>query len=143
MVRDKSGWGKTDLADGTGRVRFHFSHRGYFAEVVQATISPEGELGVDKIWVAGDVGNQIVNPSNAVNQVQGAALDGLGQALDQEITFEGGRTMQSNFHNFKLLRMTRRRRWRLHFVKSDHPPRASVSRRCRRSRRHCATPSSP
>ena len=123
LVRDKSGWGKTDLADGTGQgVAFHFSHRGYFAEVVQATISPEGELGVDKIWVAGDVGNQIVNPSNAVNQVQGAALDGLGQALDQEITFEGGRTMQSNFHNFKLLRMDQAPPVEVHFVKSDHPP---------------------
>ena len=123
LVRDKSGWGKTDLADGTGQgVAFHFSHRGYFAEVVQATVSPEGELGVDKIWVAGDVGSQIVNPSNAVNQVQGAALDGLGQALDQEITFEGGRTMQSNFHNFKLLRMDQAPPVEVHFVKSDHPP---------------------
>ena len=123
VVRDKSGWGKTDLADGTGQgVAFHFSHRGYFAEVVQATISPEGELGVDKIWVAGDVGSQIVNPSNAVNQVQGAALDGLAQALDQEITFEGGRTMQSNFHNFKLLRMDQAPPVEVHFVKSDHPP---------------------
>ncbi len=123
LVRDKSGWGKTDLADGTGQgVAFHFSHRGYFAEVVQATVSPEGELGVDKIWVAGDVGSQIVNPSNAVNQAQGAALDGLGQALDQEITFEGGRTMQSNFHNFKLLRMDQAPPVEVHFVKSDNPP---------------------
>jgi isoquinoline 1-oxidoreductase beta subunit len=123
LVRDKSGWGKTDLADGTGQgVAFHFSHRGYFAEVVQATISPEGELGVDKIWVAGDIGRQIVNPSNAVNQVQGAALDGLAQALDQEITFEGGRTMQSNFHNFKLLRMDQAPPVEVHFVKSDYSP---------------------
>ena len=123
LVRDESGWGKTDLPKGTGQgVAFHFSHRGYFAEVVQAKISPDGELGVDKIWVAGDVGNQIVNPSNAVNQVQGAALDGLGQALDQEITFEGGRTNESNFHNFKLLRMDQAPPVEVHFVKSDHPP---------------------
>ena len=123
LVRDKSGWGKTDLPKGTGQgVAFHFSHRGYFAEVVQATISPDGELGVDKIWVAGDVGSQIVNPSNAVNQVQGAALDGLGQALDQEITFEGGRTKQSNFHDFKLLRMDQAPPVEVHFVKSGHPP---------------------
>ena len=123
LVRDESGWGKTDLPKRTGQgVAFHFSHRGCFAEVVQATVSLEGELGVDKIWVAGDVGRQLVNPSNAVNQVQGAALDGLGQALDQEITFEGGRTMQSNFHNFKLLRMDQAPPVEVHFVKSDHPP---------------------
>ena len=123
LVRDKSGWGSTDLPKGTGQgVAFHFSHRGYFAEVVQATISPDGELGVDKIWVAGDVGRQIVNPSNAVNQVQGAALDGLGQALDQEITFEGGRTRESNFHDFKLLRMNQAPPVEVHFVVSDNPP---------------------
>ncbi len=123
LVRDKSGWGKVDLPEGTGQgVAFHFSHRGYFAEVVQAAVSREGELGVEKIWIAGDVGRQLVNPSNAVNQVQGAALDGLGQALDQEITFEGGRTNESNFHNFKLLRIDQAPPVEVHFVISDNQP---------------------
>ena len=123
LVRDKSGWGKANLPEGTGQgVAFHFSHRGYFAEVIQATVSKEGELGVDKIWVAGDVGRQLVNPSNAVNQVQGAALDGLGQALDQEITFDGGRTNESNFHNFKLLRIDQAPPVEVHWVMTDNQP---------------------
>ena len=123
LVREKAGWGMADLPEATAQgVAFHFSHFGYFAEVVQATVSKEGELGVDKIWVAGDVGNQIINPSNAVNQVQGAVLDGLGQALDQEITFEGGRTKQSNFHNFKLLRIDQAPPVEVHFVMSDNRP---------------------
>ncbi|MCY3930615.1 MAG: molybdopterin-dependent oxidoreductase [Acidobacteria bacterium] len=123
LVRDKSEWGKADLPEGTAQgVAFHFSHRGYFAEVVQATVSKEGELGVDRIWVAGDVGRQLVNPSNAVNQVQGSALDGLGQALDQEITFDGGRTNESNFHNFKLLRIDQAPPVEVHWVMSDNQP---------------------
>ncbi len=123
LVRDKAEWGKADLPEGTAQgVAFHFSHRGYFAEVVQATVSKEGELGVDRIWVAADVGRQIVNPSNAVNQVQGAALDGLGQALDQEITFDGGRTNESNFHNFKLLRIDQAPPVEVHWVMSDNQP---------------------
>ncbi len=123
LVREKSGWGKADLPEGTAQgVAFHFSHRGYFAEVVQATVSKDGELGVDRIWVAGDVGRQLVNPSNAVNQVQGAALDGLGQALDQEITFDGGRTNESNFHNFKLLRIDQAPPVEVHWVMSDNQP---------------------
>ena len=122
LVAEKSGWGK-QLPEGTGMgIAFHYSHRGYFAEVVQATVSKEGELGVDKIWVAGDVGSLIINPSNAVNQVQGAALDGLAQALDQEITYEAGKTKQSNFHNFGLLRMPQAPEVEVHFVKSSGEP---------------------
>src|SRR4051812_22104278 len=60
----------------------------YFAEVVQTTVSPAGEIKLDQVWVVGDVGSQIINPSGAVNQVQGAALDGVGAALGQRVTLE-------------------------------------------------------
>ena len=123
LVAEKSGWGKTQLPRGTGRgVAFYFSHRGYFAEVVQATVSKAGVLKVDKIWVAGDVGNQIINPLNAENQVQGAALDGLAEALGQEITIDRGRTVQSNFHDFKLLRLTQAAPVEVHFKLSNNAP---------------------
>ena len=54
--------------------------------------------------MAGDVGRPIINPSGAINQVQGSALDGIGE-LYQEITIEGGRAKQGNFHDYPLLRM--------------------------------------
>ena len=62
-------------------------------------------MKVDKVWVAGDVGSQIINPLNAENQVQGAVLDGIAEALGQEITIENGRTTQTNFNTFPLLRL--------------------------------------
>lgn len=124
VAAQRSGWaGRKNLPRGTGMgVAFHFSHRGYFAEVVQASVSTDGAVTVDKVWVVGDVGSQIVNPSNAENQVQGAVLDGIAEALAQEITIESGRTAQSNFNNFSLLRMTQAAPVDVHFHITDYPP---------------------
>ena len=98
LVAEKSDWAKRAPPKGSGMgVAFYFSHLGYFAEVVQATVAQSGNVKVDKIWIAADVGSQIINPSNAENQVQGAALDGIGAALGQAITIDRGRVLQANF----------------------------------------------
>ncbi len=108
LVAEKSNWAnrRKSLPKGTGMgVACYFSHRGHFAEVVQATVSPQGQLKVDKVWVAGDIGSHIINPSNAENQVQGSVLDGLAEAMQQEITFEKGRAVQKSLNEVALLRV--------------------------------------
>jgi isoquinoline 1-oxidoreductase beta subunit len=77
---------------------------------------------VDKIWVVGDVGNQIINPSAGLNQVQGAAIDGVSGALHQQITLVNGRVQQTNFHDYPLLRMHEAPQVDVFFLKTDNPP---------------------
>ncbi len=123
-VAERSGWARRgDLPRGTGMgVAFHYSHRGYFAEVIQATVSRAGELSVDQVWVVGDVGSQIINPLNARNNTQGGVIDALSQAFGQEITIEGGRAVQANFNAFPLLKMRQAPPVDVHFVITDNNP---------------------
>ncbi|MDE3151664.1 MAG: xanthine dehydrogenase family protein molybdopterin-binding subunit [Gemmatimonadota bacterium] len=123
LVAEKSEWGKRTFPRGTAQgVAFHFSHRGYFAEVVQVTVSRAGALKVDKVWVAGDIGSEIINPLNAESQAQGAVLDGLSEALAQEITIANGRAEQLNFNRYPLLRMYQAPPVDVHFLKTKFPP---------------------
>ncbi len=122
-VRDVSGWGKAELPARTGRgVAFYYSHLGYFAEVVEAAVAKEGQVKINKVWAVGDIGSQVINPTAAENMVQGAILDGFGEALGQKITIENGRVQQSNFDSFQLLRISQAPPIEVHFVKTDNPP---------------------
>ena len=123
LVAEKSDWSSRHSPKGTGMgVAFYFSHLGYFAEVVQTTVAPSGDVKVDKVWIAADVGSQIVNPINAENQVQGAALDGIGAALGQAITIDRGRVVQANFDTVLPLRINQAPPVEVHFMITDHPP---------------------
>ena len=123
LVAEKSGWGTRTLPKGSGMgMGFHFSHRGYFAEVAEVRVSPSGDVRVVKVWAAGDVGSTIINPSGALQQVQGSVLDGIGEALKQEITIDAGRVVQANFNDFELLRINQAPPVEVHFRTTEFPP---------------------
>jgi isoquinoline 1-oxidoreductase beta subunit len=122
LAAEKSGWGQP-LPKGEGRgSAFHFSHSGYIAMVAHVAVSQDGTLRVPQVTVVSDVG-PIINLSGAENQVEGSVIDGLGAVWLQEMTFEEGRAVQSNFHDFPLLRINAApERIAVHFIQSANPP---------------------
>jgi len=122
-VGEISAWGKRTLPPRTGMgVAFYYSHLGYFAEVVDATVARDGTVTVNKVWAVGDVGSHVINPIAAENITQGGILDGFGEALNQQITIEKGRVVESNFDGFPPLRMRQAAPIEVQFVTTDNAP---------------------
>jgi isoquinoline 1-oxidoreductase beta subunit len=104
-------------------VAFHFSHQGYFAEVAEVKVDAANKVKVNKVWVAADVGRQIINPGAADNIVQGGIIDGLSELMAQEITVEKGRVVQTNFHQHPMMRLAQSPPViQVDYLKSDNNP---------------------
>jgi isoquinoline 1-oxidoreductase beta subunit len=121
LAAEKAGWGRA-LPAGRGLgLAFHFSHAGHFAEVAEVSVDANRKLKVHRVVVAGDIG-PIINLSGAMNQCEGGVVDGFSTMLGLEITMEGGRIQQSNFHQYPLLRMADHPQVEVHFIQTNDNP---------------------
>ena len=121
LAAEKAGWGRK-LPKGRGLgMSFFFSHQGHIAEVAEVSVDAKKKVTVHKVWVAADIG-PVVNLSGAENQFQGAVLDGISTMMGLEITMEKGRIQQSNFGEYKMMRMPSAPPVEVSFIQSDFPP---------------------
>lgn len=122
LVAEKSGWANRKKTPGRGLgLACHYCHAGYFAEVAEVSVNASNQITVHRVWAAGDVGNQIMNPSGAEAQVQGSIVEGISQ-MAQEITIANGAAEQSNFHDHPLLRFNQAPKIEIYWSMSQYPP---------------------
>lgn len=115
-------WGRT-LPKGRGLgIAAHRSFLTYVATVVEVEVSDAGDLNVIKSWVAIDAGT-VVNTDTVKNQTQGGSIYGITTAISDGITFDKGRVQQSNFHDYRVPRMSDSPlEVEVEIIQSDAPP---------------------
>ena len=121
LVAEKSGWG-SPLPEGRARgVAVLESFNSYVAEVAEVSLNPDRTVRVHRVVAAVDCGT-VVNPDIVRAQVESAIVFGLTAALHGEIAVAKGRVVQSNFHDYPLLRMREMPLVEVHLVESSAPP---------------------
>jgi isoquinoline 1-oxidoreductase beta subunit len=121
LVAEKSGWGEA-LPARVGRgVCVQPSFGSFIATVVEAEVDDLGEVHLRRITSAVDTGIA-VNPDTIVAQLQGGLIFGLTAALYGEITIDKGRVQQSNFNDYRMLRINQTPKIDVHVIKSGEAP---------------------
>ena len=120
LVRDKSNWSQTKKEIHRG-VAAYFCHNTYVAQVIDLTLQ-ENKPVVEKVYAAVDCG-VVVNPDAAINMGEGGIIDGIGNALYGEMTFQEGVPQKSNFDKYRMIRHSEApKAIEIHFVKSEADP---------------------
>ena len=93
----------------------------YLAQVAEVTVDASGDIAVDRVVCAVDCG-MVINPDTVAAQVEGGVHFGVSAALWGEITIKAGRIEQSNFHDYRVLRLSEAPRVEVHIVPSREAP---------------------
>ncbi len=116
-----AGWGAPS-AKGSGRgVAVMHAFGSFFGLVVDLSVNDDGEVAIKQIVCAVDCG-MVVNPNTVEAQVQGGVIFGISAALYGEITVKQGRVQQSNFHDYRVLRINETPAIKVVIIKSGEAP---------------------
>lgn len=103
LVREKSGWNNSENKKYSRGVAAYFCHNSYVAHVVDI-VKKDGQPYVEQVFSAVDCG-VVINPDAAVNMVQGAVVDGIGNAFYGGLVHKDGVSEQSNFNRYRMIRL--------------------------------------
>ncbi len=121
LAAEKSNWGEK-LPARVGRgVSIQPTFDTSIATVVEAEVDEQGDVQLRRVTQVVDTGIA-VNPDTIVAQLQGGLIFGLTAALYGEITIEKGRVQQSNFHDYRMLRIDQVPKIDIHLIKSGEAP---------------------
>ncbi len=121
LAAEKANWGEK-LPARVGRgVCLQPSFETFIATVVEAEIDEQGEVQLRRVVSVVDTGIA-VNPDTVMAQLEGGLIFGLTAALYGEVTIDKGRVQQSNFHDYRMLRINQTPKIEVHVVKSGEPP---------------------
>jgi isoquinoline 1-oxidoreductase beta subunit len=121
VVAEKSGCGNP-LPAGSGRgVSLHDSFGSHVGMVIEIAVAATGEIQMKRIVAAVDCGLAI-NPNSVRAQIEGGIVFGLTAALYSDITFQNGRVMQSNFNDYRMLRINQTPPIEVYIVPSTESP---------------------
>jgi isoquinoline 1-oxidoreductase beta subunit len=121
LAAEKANWGQP-LPARVGRgVCVQPSFASFIATVVEAEVDEHGEVLLRRVISVVDTGIA-VNPDTVVAQLEGGLIFGLTAALYGEITIDKGRVQQSNFNDYRMLRIDEVPKIEVHVVKSGEPP---------------------
>jgi isoquinoline 1-oxidoreductase beta subunit len=121
LVAEKSGWGQPLPARAGRGVCVQPSFGSFIATVVEAEVGDRGDVRLRRVTSAVDTGIA-VNPDTIVAQLEGGLIFGLTAALYGEITIDKGRVQQSNFHDYRMLRIDQAPKIEVHIIKSGEAP---------------------
>jgi isoquinoline 1-oxidoreductase beta subunit len=102
LVKEKSGWNNTENKKYSRGVAAYFCHASYAAHVVDV-VQKDGKPFIERVFSAVDCG-VVINPDAAINMVQGAVVDGIGNALYGGLTLKDGVPEQNNFNRYRMIR---------------------------------------
>ena len=121
LAAQQAGWGQP-LPAGHGRgVSLLHAFGSYIAQVAEVSVSKTGDVRVHRVVCAVDCGT-IVNPDTVKAQMESGIIFGITAALFGEITIKDGRVEQSNFNNYRMLRINEVPVIDVHLVKSGEAP---------------------